>query len=115
MKLISTELSKEEAKEENAPAEVSDAPKYSYGTCLHLNDDLIEKLGLKDKIQVGQRYKLQGTLEVTGYRENQRQGGEDECSADLQITEMGLSADKSQDKEDAEYSRIGDLSGPTKY
>lgn len=116
MKLISTELSPDEAKEETgSPAQVADAPKFSYGTCLHLNDELVEKLGLKGKVQVGQCYKLEGLVEVTRYSENQQQDGENDCSADLQITEFGLAPDDSKDKEDAEYGRIGNLSGPTKY
>lgn len=93
--LINMELSKEEAKEETQPSP-ADAPKYPWGLCITLNDDSLEKLGIEQLPETGAVVTIVAKAEVSRTSAYQTQGGENERSMDLQITEMqfgGLDAD----------------------
>jgi hypothetical protein len=94
--MISTKMSKEEAKEYASPS-VSDAPMYSYGTCLCLDDDLLQKLGFTDPPPVGTEMMLVAKVVVTSSSSSQRQNGEKEARSDLQITDMELKAGGGKD------------------
>jgi hypothetical protein len=87
--LINMEMSKEEAKEYSAPSE-SEAPKYPWGLCLTLNDDSLEKLGVKTLPAAGSVVTITAKATVSGIRETQTQGGDSEASMDLQITDMTI-------------------------
>lgn len=114
MKTISTVMPREEAEEEAGAPKAAHMPKFSYGTCLNLSDELIDKLDLKGKLQVGQRYRIEGEVLVTGYRETTEQDDKTKCSADAQIVEFGLEPDKSQEREQDGYERTGRLLSPTR-
>lgn len=87
--LINMQQSAEEVKEYTEPS-VADAPKYPWGLCITLNDDSLEKLGVKVLPSVGTTLTLVAKVEVTGTRDTQTQGGESQQSMDLQITDMQL-------------------------
>ncbi|HEV2133793.1 MAG TPA: hypothetical protein VGR47_05975 [Terracidiphilus sp.] len=89
---------------ENTPAEAqqmtnptaADAPKYPWGLCITLNDDSLDKLGVKTLPAVGTEVTIVAKATVSGTRESQSEGGESCASMDLQITDMqidGLDAD----------------------
>lgn len=88
--LINMQQSAEEAKEYTQPS-VEDAPKYPWGLCITLNDDSLEKLGVKTLPGVDTEVTIVAKAVVTSVRENQTQGGESEASMDLQITDMQVS------------------------
>lgn len=90
--MISTQMSAEEAKEYSGTPEPGDMPKYSYGTMLCLDDELIERLGIKAPPTVGTEFTLTARCVVVGTSQRQQQSGDSESSLDLQITEMDLKA-----------------------
>jgi hypothetical protein len=87
--LINMEMSQEEAKEYTAPTP-ADAPKYPWGLCITLNDDSLDKLGVKTLPGVETEVTIVAKATVSRISENQTQGGESERSMDLQITDMQL-------------------------
>ena len=93
--LINMTLSAEEVKEETQPP-TADAPKYPWGLCLTLNDDTLEKLGVKTLPAVGTVVTIVAKAQVSSIRDYQTQGSDSEASIDLQITDMqvdGLDVD----------------------
>jgi hypothetical protein len=93
--LINMQQSAEEAKEYTEPS-VADAPKYPWGLCITLDDDSLEKLGVKTLPTVETVVTIVAKATVSRISENQTQGGESERSMDLQITDLqidGLDAD----------------------
>lgn len=88
--MISTQMSAEEAKEYSGTPEPGDMPKYSYGTMLCLDDDLLEKLGITTPPAVGTEFTLTAKCVVTGTSQRQQQDGDKESSLDMQITDMEL-------------------------
>lgn len=86
--MISTKIDKQTAQEYAAPTP-DDGPRYFYGTSICLDNDLLQKLGFSSLPEVGGKFTLSATVEVTGVRSNERQGST-ESSVDLQITEMEL-------------------------
>lgn len=86
MALINMKLSKEEAREYTS-ADVSDAPKYSYGLAIDLDDDAIDKLGVED-LEVGDVVNVQAKAKVTSKSGRENLLGDSENSLCLQITDM---------------------------
>lgn len=104
-KLVSLRLSKAEAKAEmSGPPRVSDAPRYPYGSCIRLEGDVIEKLGL-DKLEVGARVTIEAEGIVEMYSEEERQGKEPERRASIQITDLAIveAADSRREKKKAAH------------
>lgn len=87
--MVNMQMSREEAKEYTEPS-VSDAPQYPYGLCLDLNDDALEKLGMKTLPAVGTEMSLMARVVVTRTSAYQTQGNESETCLGLQITDMEL-------------------------
>lgn len=91
--MINMQMSKEEAAEySGATPSADNAPKYPYGLCLCLNDDAMKKLGLTTLPAVGTKMNLTAVVVVTSVGSSQQQDGDAEVRADLQITDMELSA-----------------------
>lgn len=88
--MISTKMSPKEAKAYTEGPSVSDAPAYSYGTCLHLDDELLKRLGIDEPPAVGTVLTLQAKVTVTSTGVNQQQDGDKEARCELQITDMEL-------------------------
>lgn len=93
MQLTSMRLSAQEAKEEGGYAQPAnpDLPRYPYGLCLDLNDEVLQKLGITSLPTPGTTMQLIATVEVSRISEYQNQEGKDACMG-LQITDMALSA-----------------------
>ncbi len=91
--MISTKMSKEEAKEYTSAPSIDNAPAYSYGTCLCLDDELLKRLGLTEPPAVGTVLTLNAKVVVTSTGVNQQQDGDKESRCEMQITDMELKGD----------------------
>lgn len=97
-KLVSMKIdpAKEKEKYEAKSSTLVEAPRYPYGLCLHLDDEVVARLGLKDLPQVGKPMMLTAVVDVTSVSENEytKEGGgtEKRQSVSLQITDMALAA-----------------------
>jgi len=87
--LINMQQSAEEVKEQVQPS-VADAPRYPWGLCITLNDDSLEKLGVKGLPAVGTAVTIVAKAEVSRTSDYQTQGNESEMSMDLQITDLQI-------------------------
>lgn len=71
-----------------------DLPKYPYGLTLYLDDDTLEKLGIKELPKVGSTMLAQITVMVTGTSQRATQSTKDgeamSTCVDLQITDMDI-------------------------
>jgi hypothetical protein len=88
--MISTKMSPKEAKEYTSGPEPGDAPAYSYGTTLCLDDELLKRLGLSEPPAVGTVLSLSAKVVVTSTGVNQQQDGDKVARCDMQITDMEL-------------------------
>lgn len=88
--MVNMKMSAEEAKEYSGLVSEANAPEYPYGLMIDLNDDSLEKLGIKDLPAVGAEMTLMARVVVTRVSSNQTQGGEAEACVGLQITDMEL-------------------------
>lgn len=91
MKVVSLELSKEEAKKESEPLAGPDGgerQKYPWGTSMYLNDEVLAKLGISELPEVGTTLIIQAVAKVTGTSEREYDGGSHR-TLDLQFIEMG--------------------------
>ena len=91
--MISTKMSKEEAKEYASGPSAENAPAYSYGTCLYLDDELLKRLGIDEPPAVGTVLTLSAKVVVTSTGVTQQQDGDKEARCELQITDMELKGD----------------------
>lgn len=98
MKLTNMKMAAQKAKEECAPTSLAtDAPRYPWGLCLTLEYDALEKLGIEDLPEVDTELTLTAKVVVTGTSSRQTQGGEEQKSLSLQITDMALAGAKDKD------------------
>jgi hypothetical protein len=93
MKLTSTKLSKQQAKEAAPIAAPETLPEYPYGLRISIEGDLMDKLGLKDMPKVGGKFTAAVELEVVACHSSQYEGGESRRECSLQITGMALAKD----------------------
>lgn len=93
--LISMENTAQEAKEAVNPS-YTEAPKYPWGLNICLNNDSLEKLGVKTLPAVGTEVTIIAKATVSSTSENATENDGPRSSMDLQITDMqidGLDAD----------------------
>lgn len=88
--MISTAMSKAEAREEYPGATANDLPKYPYGMSITLDDLLISKLGISDVIPVGTAMNMMARVTVTRVGQREAQNGDPETTMELQITDMEI-------------------------
>ncbi len=94
--LINMETTPAEAQEMVSPPSAADVPKYPWGLELCLNDDVLEKLGVKSLPTVGTEVTIVAKASVSATRENSTEGDGVSQNMSLQITDMqidGLDAD----------------------
>lgn len=91
--MISTKMSKEEAKEYASGPSAENAPAYSWGTSICLDDDLLTRLGFTEPPPVGTVLTLNAKVTVTSTGVNQQQDGDKESRCEMQITDMELKGD----------------------
>jgi hypothetical protein len=87
--LINMENTPAEAQQTVSPS-AADAPKYPWGLNICLNDDSLEKLGVKTLPSVGTEVTIVARATVAATRESATEGDGSQSSIDLQITDMQL-------------------------
>lgn len=90
MQLKSLKLSKEESKKRAEPQSSSDGPKYPYGTCITLEKEALEKLGisLRDfKAKDGVRVEAVGYVKSIRTAEGETYGS---TELTIQLTKLGV-------------------------
>lgn len=94
MDLKSMKMSAKDAKEYASPAtaDASDAPRYPYGLCLHINDETIKALGVNAMPDAGQTLMITARVKVASVEQRDTQKGQDR-SMSLQITDMAIGPD----------------------
>ena len=90
--------------------EMYDQPMYSYGLCISLGREELEKLGIEKLPEAGSEMMIKAFAYVKTVRESKEQDGVEQ-NVELQITAMGIeSFDKSGDQAESLY---GDRPAPT--
>lgn len=103
MNLKSMVIEKEDGEESCEPCmtKPSDGPRYPYGLCLRLDNDVLEKLGLTSMPAVGSKVMIEAVCEVNSVSQHDSKDGGKNKSLSLQITDMGVAKQakgvKSQD------------------
>lgn len=90
--MVNMKMSKEEAKEQT----LLDEPKqeeYPFGLCISLDDESLQKLGIKEIPKVGAEYTFEAKAVVTRTSSSSDTQGEDESTISLQITDLDFGAD----------------------
>lgn len=87
--LISMENTAAEAKEQTSPT-ADGGPKYPWGLNICLNDDSLDKLGVKTLPAVGTEVTMVAKATVASTSENATESSGTRSSMDLQITDMQL-------------------------
>lgn len=72
-----------------ASPDISEAPKYAYGTSLDLNSDTLAKLGITKLPGVGEEVAITAVGKVTRISAYEEQGGSEQCRG-IQITMMEI-------------------------
>lgn len=106
MKLTNMKMPAKKAKELNAPATVgADAPRYPYGLCLSLENDALDKLGLKSLPKIGAVVEVIAKAKVQRVSETDTTEGGKRRSLELQITDLGFEMPK-PNSEDIMYPEM---------
>ena len=99
MKITDMQMSDQERKEAaQGPVEAHEEAKYPYGLKLHLEEDELGKLGMKELPKTGTRFVVHGIAKVSGAHEQEQDGGGKKRHLELQVTHMG--ADEVDEKDE---------------
>ncbi len=102
MALTSLKITKKEIKEREKEMSVglgsSDGERFPYGTRLDLDNDTIEKLGIKDLPPVGATMMIEAKVTVIGSRQSATKERTNR-NLELQITDMELDRGEEEDDE----------------
>jgi hypothetical protein len=93
--MIDMKLTEEEKKDFVNPAPRQ--PRYPHGLMISLNKEELEKLGIQDPPSVGEKMKLEATVEVVGVDVQGETGDQKELCCRLQIKEMDLKKEKKEE------------------
>lgn len=102
MNLKSMKMTAEEKKSMiEGPAMSKDAPRYPYGLNIHLNDEVMQKLGLESLPKVGTKMMIMAVAVVESVSERDSQDGGKRQDMSIQITDMSIEphSDKKGEKE----------------
>lgn len=96
-----------EVKEEVAEQQSPDTPKYPYGLCIYMDEDVLTKIGKSaSDFKVGDKMSFPVTFEVTGTSSNKKADGTTSDCINMQITAFDMPGAKSaQDMADNIYSK----------
>lgn len=105
MSMTDLKITKKEAKAKSESMVIGspDSERYPYGLRLELNNDSLEKLGIKDMPAVGAVLMFEAKAKVVGSRQSATEGSENR-SVELQITHIDL-----EDGETDEEVKEGEL------
>lgn len=113
MKTVSMKLSAADKKASmDGPVINGDGADYPYGLQLRLDTAQLDKLGLKG-IMVGDECVIEAKGVVTMYREEATSGSKPECTAEIQITDLGVAESGEQKRSRASASHLDAISKPT--
>ena len=90
-------LSKKEVKDKIETNE-EDIDRYPWGLGLHLDNDSLERLGITELPDVGDKKMIVGFIDVTETSENETSSGKKNKSIRLQITDMSIEERVKPDK-----------------
>lgn len=91
MKLVNLEKAETEEQPMAAPMPAEpEGPRYPWWSCLHIDTDELEALGIKTVPPIGTKFTISGVAYVKGRSEHEREGGKKSICMDLQITDFGL-------------------------
>lgn len=96
--LVSMKIDPAKREDYAKPSTLADAPVYPYGLCVHLDGEVMEKLGMKTLPAAGTDLRLTAKVTVTSVSENSYStAGKTETrqSMSVQITAMALDATSS--------------------
>jgi hypothetical protein len=82
----------------------SDEPQYPYGLCIHLEQDQLDKLGIKELPEVGAKMMLHANAYVKTVSEYSTQSGQDR-RVELQITQLEISEGEAKDAAQIMYGK----------
>ena len=89
----------------NNQNEMYDEPMYSYGLCISLGDEELEKLGIEKLPEAGSEMLIKAMAYVKNVSERKEQEGVSQ-NVELQICAMGIETiDKSKDRAEGLYSK----------
>jgi hypothetical protein len=113
-KLTSLKMSKKSGGEMPQAAEDPVGPQYHYGTTLHLEDELVDKLkagGMK----TGDKVEIVAHGHVRSHGSMQREGDKAERRhLEVQLTDMSLTGSKEDRKGQAAAKHLDEISRPTR-
>lgn len=95
-KLVNMKIDPAKEKEKYAAKESTlvEQPRYPYGLCIHLDDDVMQRLGMKSLPEVGKPIMVHAMADVTSVSENEysEPDGKTEKrqSVTIQITDLAL-------------------------
>lgn len=94
MDLKNMKMSEKESKEYSPETVMAESPKYPYGLRLSLDEESLAKLGLVELPQVGASMMITAKVEVCSISQYESKEGGADKRMELQITDMGLEAEK---------------------
>lgn len=104
MELISMKMSKKEKTEMSSPPSPLEMPSYPYGLNISLNDESIEKLGIKEMPEPGTKVMVTAMADVVSCSMSENEKGKDR-RMELQITDMGIMQGSKKNTSDILYSK----------
>lgn len=99
MPLVSLKIKKEK----NDNEVMGSDNEFPWGLQIHLHNDELEKLGLKEMPEVGSEIGLEAKAIITGVSEDERIDGEPQRTLTIQITHLGLFGEKGKTRADVLY------------
>lgn len=90
-KMVSMKIDPKEREARYAEAsKPSEGPAYPYGLCLHLDDEAMKKLAMKELPKVGKQVLVYALADVVSVRESESLVGGNSQSVELQITDLSI-------------------------
>ncbi len=99
MKMADMKMPKKTKKEmmgESIPAEI-EKDRWPYGLQLRFENEELSKLPHLKELKVGTKVMVQGMGVVTAIRSNERQGGKEDNSVEIQLHEVGCESKKKEE------------------
>lgn len=103
MEMKNMKMSAEERKESYPTPATVESNQYPWGLCITLDNETIQKLGIKGLPAVESTMMLHARVEVKTTNSSDEAGGEKRRSMSLQITDMGLEEENKKETADALY------------
>lgn len=97
--LTDLKYSKADIKEETAEFKSPEMPEYPWGLQIRLEDEELQKLGVKNLPQVGAEYHMTVIAHVTSVSQTQMADGDEDRCVCLQITMASIDSEGSAEEE----------------